>query len=870
MPPLPSPNLDDRTFDQLMAEAKARIALRAPGWTDLSPHDPGIVLLELFAHLTEVLIYRHNRVPEKVYVELLNLIGVQLLPPTAARVDLVFLLAKVSADAVLIPRGTAVTASRAGAGQPPVVFLTTQDAQIDAGALQTDRAVPALHCERVEDEVLGAGTGQPGLVLTTKRKPIIARTSSDFDLRLGVEADPGKLDDRTPKFRLGDRTFRIWREVEQFADLGDDPHVYLVDRASGRIVFAPAAQTRDAAGLLGDAPAALAAVPPANAQILVSYSVGGGDAGNVAAHMLDKLRASIPGVSVDNPAAAAGGRGGETLENALKRGPSELYSLRRAVTARDYEVLAERAGAVSRARAFTKAAVWTYARPGTVEVALVPRVPDDQRGEADSALTLARIQAYQTEPARAEVQKTLDDCSTIGTECNVTWAHCKPVAVSAQILAQPGEDTEALRKRIIDRLYQRISPLRSTRHPTGWNFGHGLGADTVYGILLSEPGLAAIDWVKLTVEDMPGAVPSLAVDTFQKGTFYAVSGAKIFRSTNSGRGWEPVGVFPGENIVRVRANPNHPGLLAIATTLEGGGGKSSRLHLSWDCGESWSPRFEQIKATINDFAWIQRDGQPALMIVSDDGLRAMAVRPDDEPTTASRQIIVDGQNRNLGFVAVAATVTPTGTSTVIVSGADRGGVYMSIEGGAEATFRPELKDEDVGVLEIQTVGSQTFVWAGTRTTGKDVGHGCFRRQIVDSWKTMQPWQPVAKGWQGESVRSLAFQGTRVVAGSFSKGVLWADSGSADPVWNPPDLKSGLQQRGAEELFQAIRALATDGQVIMAGSDEGIVRSSDGKTYEQVSKAEVGEGRKITIPHNWLFCSAKHEITVVKRDAAPTD
>src|SRR5204863_2934517 len=60
MPPLPSPNLDDRNFDQLMAEAKARIALRAPEWNDLSAHDPGIVLLELFAHLTEVLIYRHN------------------------------------------------------------------------------------------------------------------------------------------------------------------------------------------------------------------------------------------------------------------------------------------------------------------------------------------------------------------------------------------------------------------------------------------------------------------------------------------------------------------------------------------------------------------------------------------------------------------------------------------------------------------------------------------------------------------------------------------------------------------------------------------------------------------------------------------
>jgi len=62
--PFQSPNLDDRDFNHwLKREASHRA--RCPQWTDLSPGDPGIVLLEVFAYLTETMIYRLNRLPEK-------------------------------------------------------------------------------------------------------------------------------------------------------------------------------------------------------------------------------------------------------------------------------------------------------------------------------------------------------------------------------------------------------------------------------------------------------------------------------------------------------------------------------------------------------------------------------------------------------------------------------------------------------------------------------------------------------------------------------------------------------------------------------------------------------------------------------------
>jgi predicted phage baseplate assembly protein len=79
--PLPTPKLDDRTFADLMADAIKVIDRSCPEWTDRNPSDPGITLLETFAYLTDTMLYRLNRVPEKLYVSLLNLVGAQIRPP---------------------------------------------------------------------------------------------------------------------------------------------------------------------------------------------------------------------------------------------------------------------------------------------------------------------------------------------------------------------------------------------------------------------------------------------------------------------------------------------------------------------------------------------------------------------------------------------------------------------------------------------------------------------------------------------------------------------------------------------------------------------------------------------------------------------
>ena len=60
---MPLPNLDDRSFDDLTAEARALIPTVLPEWTDHNPSDPGMVVVELLAWLTEMLLFQVNEIP---------------------------------------------------------------------------------------------------------------------------------------------------------------------------------------------------------------------------------------------------------------------------------------------------------------------------------------------------------------------------------------------------------------------------------------------------------------------------------------------------------------------------------------------------------------------------------------------------------------------------------------------------------------------------------------------------------------------------------------------------------------------------------------------------------------------------------------
>jgi hypothetical protein len=123
------PNLDDRTWQDLVDEARALIPKYAPQWTDHNPSDIGIALVELFAWLVEGLTFRLNRVPEKNYIAFLNLIGITRKPAVAARAFLTFSLPPQRSTPLVVPQGQQVQ-TQALEGTPPIVFETDAPATI--------------------------------------------------------------------------------------------------------------------------------------------------------------------------------------------------------------------------------------------------------------------------------------------------------------------------------------------------------------------------------------------------------------------------------------------------------------------------------------------------------------------------------------------------------------------------------------------------------------------------------------------------------------------------------------------------------------------------------------------------------------------
>lgn len=83
--PIPVPNLDDRRFDDLVAEAKARLSAHLPELTQVSPGDPVHSVIDLFAWLTETILYRANLIPERQRRIFLNLLQIPLRPAIPAR-----------------------------------------------------------------------------------------------------------------------------------------------------------------------------------------------------------------------------------------------------------------------------------------------------------------------------------------------------------------------------------------------------------------------------------------------------------------------------------------------------------------------------------------------------------------------------------------------------------------------------------------------------------------------------------------------------------------------------------------------------------------------------------------------------------------
>jgi hypothetical protein len=85
--PVELPDLDDRRYADLVQEGLTLIPVYSPEWTNHNPSDPGITLMELFAYLTDVFLYRLNRVSDANRTKFLKLLTGEQPPETPESLD---------------------------------------------------------------------------------------------------------------------------------------------------------------------------------------------------------------------------------------------------------------------------------------------------------------------------------------------------------------------------------------------------------------------------------------------------------------------------------------------------------------------------------------------------------------------------------------------------------------------------------------------------------------------------------------------------------------------------------------------------------------------------------------------------------------
>jgi hypothetical protein len=142
--PLPLPNLDDRRWQDLTQEAIPLIPRYAPQWTDFNTHDPGVTIMEMFAWLTESLVYRLNQIPNRFKWRYLAFIGYPRRGPAPAWTVLSFQPVPAGAPFEL-PGGVQFFATSAAG--TPIAFATTRAidlGQVTLSALQVDTGTGVL------------------------------------------------------------------------------------------------------------------------------------------------------------------------------------------------------------------------------------------------------------------------------------------------------------------------------------------------------------------------------------------------------------------------------------------------------------------------------------------------------------------------------------------------------------------------------------------------------------------------------------------------------------------------------------------------------------------------------------------------------
>ena len=352
------------------------VPAKLPEWTDHSEADFGVVLIELFAYMADILSYYQDRIANELFlptarerrnvIQNLRLIGYEMVPAAAAAARLSIIVGNSITQSVEVRKGDQFS-SPSTPDSPSVTFEYTdnQPLVIDLSLLTPNSAtkpdgsplvgfkeasgvIPVREGKSVLNEVVGVSDGRPNQRYALAQPRVLG---GSIDLRAATTPP-------TPSWRLRTNLVESGPAFtpEQLAALEQQRRIAssLAFSRSADPDFATETDENDVTTILfGDGQYGL--IPPVGVRILASYRTGGGATGNVGAGQITQVvqsaRLQVLGAKVVNRVAASGGADRESIEEAIKFAPTVFSSMQRAVTADDYVAQAKLFPGVSKARA---------------------------------------------------------------------------------------------------------------------------------------------------------------------------------------------------------------------------------------------------------------------------------------------------------------------------------------------------------------------------------------------------------------------------------------------------------------------------------------------------------------------------------------
>ncbi|HET7110119.1 MAG TPA: putative baseplate assembly protein [Gemmatimonadales bacterium] len=332
--PLPPIDYSSRDWQSLRADLISAKRTRMPEWTSESPNDFGIMLIELFAYMGDMLSFYQDRVANEAFLDtavqrssVYSIARMLDYRPTglgSATTTLQFTTPD-SAGIVTIPAGTKVQ-TVAAPGESPIIFETDIDLVLDGTLGVHADEVTATQGQTVVGEVIGASTGQLYQRFALFRSPVV-----DASVVVTVNETGSALQ---------------WVFFEHLIDAGPNDPAFTTEVDEGGITWI----------MFGDD--VNGRVPVSGADIRATYRVADGAAGNVGTSTLVQLTAPVvvDGItqqisSVTNITGGMNGSDPESLESIRQNAPRSLTAVNRAVTTDDYAALARRVMGVGKALA---------------------------------------------------------------------------------------------------------------------------------------------------------------------------------------------------------------------------------------------------------------------------------------------------------------------------------------------------------------------------------------------------------------------------------------------------------------------------------------------------------------------------------------